>query len=72
MRVVIFLLAFSANISLASSKNLLLAGVVPLRAEVIVEASKRGVTRVVSKSSPELKIEVRKRSPASVVQVSAP
>ncbi|KYG69132.1 hypothetical protein AZI87_07895 [Bdellovibrio bacteriovorus] len=55
-----------------SSKGLQLAGTVPLKAEVKIQYTKTGVAHIQSKSSPELRTEVDKRKPASIVRVSAP
>ncbi|MEK2643848.1 hypothetical protein [Bdellovibrio sp. BCCA] len=66
------LITLGSSTVFAKSKSLYLAGTVPLRAEVSIETSKEGSAKVVSKSSPELKVKIQKRSPASIVEVSAP
>nr|WP_295902043.1 hypothetical protein [uncultured Bdellovibrio sp.] len=66
------LIILSSSAAFAKSKSLYLTGTVPLRAEVSIETSKEGSAKVISKSSPELKVKIQKRAPASIVEVSAP
>jgi|GEM_PF-2207028 len=68
---VIFSILSASGLAHGKNRSLVLSGTVPLKAEVSV-TSVYGQPRVESKSSPELKVEVQKRGPASVVKVSAP
>ncbi|WP_374076888.1 hypothetical protein [Bdellovibrio bacteriovorus] len=68
----ILLIAVMASSTASAKDSLYLAGTVPLKAEVSVQATKEGPPKIISKSSPELKVKVHKRAPASVVEVLAP
>lgn len=68
--ITLFIVLTAAD-TFAKSQSLVISGTVPLKAEVTVKNSKEGM-KVISKSSPELKVEVRKRQPASIVEVTAP
>jgi hypothetical protein len=52
----------------AKESSLLLQGVVPLTAEVVI----KGHNQVISKSSAGLKTQIKKRDIASIVEVTAP
>lgn len=60
-------LIFAGSFSFAKDSSLVLSGVVPLVAEVVIQNN-----QVVSKSSSGLKTSVQKRSIASIIQVTAP
>lgn len=72
MRLLGLLISVVASTASAKGRSLYLAGTVPLKAEVSVQATKEGSAKIISKSSPELKVKVHKRAPASVVEVLAP
>lgn len=55
-----------------SSGGLILSGYVPVRAEVRLAQNSNGKLEIISNNSEGLKLEVSKRSPASVVSVTAP
>ncbi|WP_373998673.1 hypothetical protein [Bdellovibrio bacteriovorus] len=70
--IILSILFMTALSHAKSSAGLQLAGTVPLKAEVSIQYTKKGDAHIQSKSSPELRTEVDKRKPASIVRVSAP
>ncbi|WII70788.1 hypothetical protein QJS83_09980 [Bdellovibrio sp. 22V] len=72
MKILVFSALFLVSVaSTAKSKRLLLSGTVPMKADVKL-VSVNGETKIHSNSSAGLKVEIKKRSPASVVTVTAP
>ncbi|KYG66894.1 hypothetical protein AZI86_07640 [Bdellovibrio bacteriovorus] len=64
---IVLIMIFAGSSSLAKDSGLVLSGVVPLAAEVVVQNN-----QIIHKSSAGLKTSVQKRAIASVIQVTAP
>ena len=70
--VLLLLLVPVSHVAAESQGGLILSGYVPVRAEVRFAQDANGKVEIISNSSEGLKLEVSKRSPASVVSVTAP
>lgn len=64
---IVVTMIFAGSSSFAKDSTLVLSGVVPLAAEVIIQNN-----QIIYKSSAGLKTSVQKRNIASVIQVTAP